>query len=134
VRLTREGTIPDDVQSRIERSGEWKKYRQLILEVADKQAVDEQANSIRQVPQVPPSAKADSVEVETVAERAARRQAVVNPILQQKRWKRGRLVTEAGLGKNSVYEYLDGTRTKITAENRNAMAAALDLSEEQLPD
>jgi hypothetical protein len=40
-----------------------------------------------------------------VVARAARRQAVVNPILQEKRWKRGRLVTEAGVGKNSVYQY-----------------------------
>lgn len=69
----------------------------------------------------------------TIAARAASRQAVVFPILQRKRWKRGRLATEAGLGKNSVYQYLDGTRSKITAQNRKAMAEALDLSEEQLP-
>lgn len=68
------------------------------------------------------------------AARAARRQAVVNPVLQEKRWKRGRLVTEAGVGKNSVYQYLDGTRSKITDENREALADALGLTVEQLPD
>jgi pyruvate/2-oxoglutarate dehydrogenase complex dihydrolipoamide acyltransferase (E2) component len=69
-----------------------------------------------------------------VAERAARRQAVVNPILKLKRWKRGRLAAKAGLGKNSVYKYLDGTRVRITDENREALAGALDLKPEQIPD
>lgn len=134
VRLTREGTIPDDVQSTIERSDKWKEYRQLILEVADKQAADAQVDSIRQAPKVKPSEKADSDETEAVAERAARRRAVVNPILRKKHWKPGRLVTAAGVGKNSVYQYLDGTRAKITEENREAIAQALDLRPEQLPD
>ena len=67
-------------------------------------------------------------------ERAARRMAVVMPILDTKRWKPGRLASEAGVGKNSVYEYLDGTRRKITGDNRKALAQALDLKPEQLPD
>jgi hypothetical protein len=71
---------------------------------------------------------------EASALRAKRRQAVVTPILQQKDWTRGRLVTEAGIGKNSVYRYLDGTRRKITAENRKAIAQSLGITEEQLPD
>jgi len=58
----------------------------------------------------------------------------VMPILTNKRWKRGRLATEAGLGKNSVYEYLDGTRAKITDDNRKAIASALGLGANQLPD
>jgi hypothetical protein len=69
-----------------------------------------------------------------IAERAARRQAVVMPILGKRRWKRGRLVTEAGIGKNSVYEYLDGTRATITDKNRTAIAEVLDLQPDQLPD
>jgi hypothetical protein len=56
------------------------------------------------------------------------------PILTKKRWRRGRLATVAAVGKNSVYEYLDGTRTKITDENRTAIADALGLKPEQLPD
>ncbi len=71
---------------------------------------------------------------DTIAERSAIRQGVVNPILQRKRWKPGSLATKAGVGKNSVYQYLDGTRTKITDENRDAIAQALDLTPEQLPD
>ena len=70
---------------------------------------------------------------EAIAERAARRQAVVDPILKERRWKHGRLATEAGLGKNSVYEYLDGTRVQITAENRKAIAEALGLRPDELP-
>ncbi|MBZ5609857.1 MAG: hypothetical protein LAP38_16470 [Acidobacteriia bacterium] len=75
-----------------------------------------------------------ATEPQAIAERAARRQAVVNPILQQKRWKPGRLATEAGVGKNSVYQYLDGTRVKITDENRKAIAGVLGLEPDQLPD
>ena len=58
---------------------------------------------------------------------------VVEPLLKQKRWTRGKWVTEAGVGKNSVYEYLDGKR-KLSAENRKAMAEALGVSPEQLPE
>jgi hypothetical protein len=69
-----------------------------------------------------------------IAERAQRRQATVMPILKAKLWKPGRLATMAGVGKNSVYRYLDGTRTKISSENRNAIAQVLDLMPEHLPD
>ncbi len=75
-----------------------------------------------------------ALDLTATAERAARRQAVVNPILQRKRWKPGRLATEAGVGKNSVYQYLDGTRDKITEQNRKAIAEALGLEIDQLPD
>lgn len=68
-----------------------------------------------------------------ISERAARRQAVVMPILTKKGWKRGRLVTKAGVGKNSVYEYLDGTRATITDDNRKAIAQALGLDADELP-
>lgn len=43
------------------------------------------------------------------AERAERRQAVVDPILARKRWTRGQLATEAGVGKATVYGYFDGS-------------------------
>jgi hypothetical protein len=65
--------------------------------------------------------------------RAAARQAVVMPILASKRWKRGRWATKAGVGKNSVYEYLDGRRT-LTDENRKAMADVLGLEPTDLPE
>ncbi len=80
------------------------------------------------------NASAELLEADPQVERAARRQAIVNPILQRKRWKPGRLGTEAGVSKNSVYQYLDGTRGKIKDENREAIAQALDLKPEQLPD
>jgi transcriptional regulator with XRE-family HTH domain len=75
-----------------------------------------------------------AVDLTATSERAARRQAVVVPILQQKCWKPGRLATEAGVGKNSVYQYLDGTRHRITEQNRKAIAEALGLVVDQLPD
>jgi hypothetical protein len=67
------------------------------------------------------------------AARAARRQAIVTPILARKRWTRGKWATDAGVGKNSVYEYLDGTR-KLSTKNRQAMAEALGLKPEDLSD
>jgi hypothetical protein len=76
----------------------------------------------------------DPKHYEVVAERGARRKAVVDPILKQKRWKRGRLVTESGVGKATVYGYLDGTRSKIAEENRKALADCLGLKPEELPD
>ena len=71
---------------------------------------------------------------EVVSERAARRRAVVNPILEKKRWKAGRLVTESAVGKATVYGYLDGTRGWIDEDNRKAIAECLDLKSEELPD
>lgn len=65
--------------------------------------------------------------------RAKRRQDVINPILQRKRWTRGRLVTQSGVGKATVYEYLDGTRASISKANRQALAEELDLTSDQLP-
>lgn len=66
-------------------------------------------------------------------ERAARRMAIVGPVLEQRRWKPGRLVTEAGVSKGTLYGYLNGTRAWIAAENRKAIAEALDLKPEELP-
>ena len=71
---------------------------------------------------------------QAVAERAARRQAVVLPILAKKHWRPGRLATDAGVGKNSVYGYLDGTRIRISDANRNAIAQTLGIEPHQLPD
>jgi DNA-binding Xre family transcriptional regulator len=69
-----------------------------------------------------------------IAERAARRQAVVMPILHKKRWKRGRLATEAGVSKMSIFDYLNGKRATIRPENREAIAEALGLKPNDLPD
>ena len=71
---------------------------------------------------------------DAIAERAALRRAFVMPILKKLRWTRGRLATVAGVSKNSVYGFLDGTRHKITADNRGAIAEALKLEPGQLPD
>lgn len=71
---------------------------------------------------------------DSVSERAAKRLAVVGPILKDKLWTRGRLATEAGVGKNSIYQYLNGNRAKITDANRKAIAQALSLIPDKLPD
>jgi hypothetical protein len=80
---------------------------------------------------VPSAVKVDKRKA--IAERAASRQAVVRPILEQKRWSSGRLATKAGVAKNSVYGYLDGTRGHISDENRKAIADALGIEEHRLP-
>jgi hypothetical protein len=67
------------------------------------------------------------------AMRARLRQGVVMPILARKRWTRARWSTRAGVGKNSVYEYLSGKRN-LTRENREAMAQAIGLKAEDLPE
>jgi hypothetical protein len=67
------------------------------------------------------------------AARAATRQAIVTPILAKKRWTRGKWATDAGVGKNSVYEYFAGKR-KLSTKNRQAMAEALGLKPGGLPD
>jgi hypothetical protein len=64
--------------------------------------------------------------------KAAERQQKVLPLLRAKSWTRSRWATEAGVGKNCVYLYLDGTRT-LTKENRRAMAEVLGLKPEDLP-
>jgi hypothetical protein len=81
------------------------------------------------------TAKNESPETGALSQvgRASARQAVVMPILRNKRWKRGRWATEAGVGKNSVYEYLHGKRN-LSDENRKAMAEAIGLKPEELPD
>lgn len=66
------------------------------------------------------------------ADRARVRQAVVTPILDKKGWTRSKWATEAGVSKNSVYEYLDGRRS-LSDANRKPMAEVLDLKPEQLP-
>ena len=58
---------------------------------------------------------------------------MINPILKQKCWTRGRLVTESGVGKATVYGYLNGTRASIAKENRRALAEVLGLNPDQLP-
>jgi hypothetical protein len=67
------------------------------------------------------------------ASRAAARKKVVMPILTQKRWSPGKWATIAGVGKNSVYEYLNGKRS-LTKNNREAMAQVLGLRAEDLPE
>jgi hypothetical protein len=61
------------------------------------------------------------------------RRAAVMPILKARHWSRGKWATKAGVGKNCVYEYLDGKRSP-SEENRRAMADALDLKPEDLPE
>ena len=68
----------------------------------------------------------------SIERRAAERSAVFGPILAAKRWTRGKWVTKAAVGKNSVYDYLKGVRN-LTDENRKAMAEVLGLRPDQLP-
>ena len=64
--------------------------------------------------------------------RAEARKRVVKPLLTARKWSPNKWGSEAGVGKNCPYEYLKGMRS-LTQENRKAMAEALGLTEEQLP-
>jgi hypothetical protein len=70
---------------------------------------------------------------ESTDERSARRCAVVMPILRSKNWTRCRWVTEAGVSKNSVYDYLSGKRN-LSPANLKALAEVLGLRPEEFPD
>jgi hypothetical protein len=76
---------------------------------------------------------AASLVEESIDERSARRCTVILPILKAKRWTRSRWATQAGVGKNCVYEYLSGKRN-LSVENREAMAEVLGLRPEELSD
>jgi hypothetical protein len=72
-------------------------------------------------------------EAEAYRETSNRRCNFVMPILERKRWTRGKLSTEAVVSKNCVYGYLDGKR-KLSDDNREAVAAALGVGPEELPE
>jgi hypothetical protein len=68
-----------------------------------------------------------------VTEAADRRKAVVKPRLDDRVWSTCRWATEAGVSKNSAYEYLKGKR-RLSKDNRTAMAQVLGLNPEHLPE
>jgi hypothetical protein len=139
--------ITDDVRAKFESSEEWKAYRRILKQVAEAQAAEGKCSSLAPDDTATPVERATDFVREVnagggpaqiprdcdQAELARVRQEVVMPRLREKRWKRGRWVTESGVSKNSVYEYLEGKRT-LSVENRKAMAEALDLKPEDLPD
>jgi lambda repressor-like predicted transcriptional regulator len=64
---------------------------------------------------------------------AARRKAVVMPILANKQWTRNKLAYNAGVSPSCVNEYLDGRR-RLSPKNRRAIAESLGLKPEALPE
>jgi hypothetical protein len=75
----------------------------------------------------------ETAEEETAEDRAQQRRAVLCPILEQKDWTIGKLVTESGVGKATVYGFFDGTRKQIHRANRKAIADALGIPLTKLP-
>jgi lambda repressor-like predicted transcriptional regulator len=67
------------------------------------------------------------------AKRAMARRAIVMPLLESKGWSRRKWAIEAGVSKNSVYEYLGGKR-KLSGANRRALAEVLGLEPRDLPE
>lgn len=78
-------------------------------------------------------ALAASVPMNNLAERGKERSAFVRPRLASKGWSRSRWAAEAGVGKSCVYEYLRGAR-QPSSENRRALAEALAVRSEDLPE
>jgi hypothetical protein len=104
----------------IRNSDDWLAFAKALLET-----------SAAPVPLAPPRA---STQPETREQRSARRTAVVKPILRSKGWKPSKLATQAGVAKDSVLKYLDGTRKSITPKNCAALAEELGLKPEELPE
>ena len=77
---------------------------------------------------------ADGRHVPSIPERAARRRAVIMPILEIKGWTIGELVTRSGVGKATVYEYLNGKRAWISFQNGKDIAGELGIDIKMLPD
>jgi hypothetical protein len=102
-----------------------------VLKTADKLSAGAPQPTVASAPIH--QARTATAEPETKKQRAARRQAVVMPILHSKGWTPGKWATHAAVSKNSVYQYLDGTRRSITKENRQALADELGLKAEELP-
>jgi hypothetical protein len=126
-------SLRDDARRKIERSPEWSEYQALLLDILKSQSVQQAEEVVGTAPRRRPWAPSAD-EIKRAEKPAARRRAVVNPILERKRWTRSQLVKEAGVGKATVYNYLDGTRASISKENRKAIADALEIKLEQLPD
>jgi hypothetical protein len=71
---------------------------------------------------------------ETCEQRAARRSRVVMPILKRLGISVSAWAKRAGVGNDSAYNYLNGKRRTITLPNRKALAEAIELIPEQLPE
>jgi hypothetical protein len=125
-------SLKEDARQKIERSPEWSEYQALLLDTLESQSVLDQVEEV--VGTASRLRVRDASSVKRAEKLAARRRAVVNPILERKRWKPGRLGTEAGIGNGTIYGYLNGTRASISKENRKAIADALEIKLEQLPD
>jgi len=137
------GEILPEVMSQYQTSAEWQRYQELLLGVGEAWAAEpeqkvlaaskptEDTQFAKPAPFAQRSWSSDVTYDPNL--RAERRRAVVEPILNEKRWSRSKLAAQAGIGKNSVYEYLTGKRT-LSAENRRALAEELGLKPEELPE
>ena len=100
-------------------------------------AINEQVRKLRISDAVPISVNVNSLvppEKDADQERLSKiRCDFVEPLLKAKRWTKSKWATKAGVGKNSVYEYLYGKR-KLSTENRKAMRDALGITADQLPE
>jgi hypothetical protein len=76
----------------------------------------------------------DSPDINPVTTRAQRRQAVVMPLLDSKGWTPGKLAAKAGVSKGTIYQYLDGTRARMKADNRSPVAEELGIAVVTLPE
>ena len=118
---------------------------------AQKQFMSEQRSALRASLGVPGAASASPPQSTTgappvsdsdsprdpepeIRERAKRRCDFVLPLLAEKRWSRRKLAEMAGVGPNTVYRFLDGTRVEMTEENRQALSDALDVNVSSLPE
>jgi hypothetical protein len=83
-------------------------------------------------PPEPPPAAEPVTEASRIAEAAARREAVVRPILTNNGWTVSEWALRAGVDFHTADDYLKG-RTKLQPSKRKQLAEVLGLKAEQLP-
>lgn len=113
----------------------WEWYRKRLNAALDEAHREEGASIlVFPVPAIAESSRVSSAipEPPEAESRSVARKSVVEPILIIKGWTRSRWASEAGVGKNCAYDYLDAKRN-LSAENRRALAEVLDLRPEDLP-
>ena len=126
------GSLLLGVEQMFHRSDEWRQFEAELLAVAEKVAAGPDQAGETPSDQGVRTSSHDVVESQPT-QQGRIRQAVILPILERKGWSRSKWASEAGVGKNSIYEYLEGRRS-LSTKNRRAMAEVLDLLPEQLPE
>jgi hypothetical protein len=84
--------------------------------------------------QGPEAATLEKGIVSAVDARSSSRKAIVEPLLNSRRFLPGTWATKAGVPTSTVYDYLNGKTKRLNYDSRTCMAVALGIKEEELPE